>query len=138
MALMRSPAARRSVVDVGCLWSVDGACAFAAEEGATAVTGVDLMPGSIRFETGRSRRRSKVRLVHGDVHDPAVVAYAPAAGAGRAIGVTEPFDPAEDCGNWWWRRITPSALRGMLRAASFVLDELRLEPFVAPAVARPR
>ena len=34
MALMRSLAARRSVVDVGCLWSVDGAYAFAAEEGA--------------------------------------------------------------------------------------------------------
>jgi hypothetical protein len=137
MALMRSLAARRSVVDVGCLWSVDGAYAFAAEEGASAVTGVDLMPASTRFETERSRPRSKVRFVHGDVHDPAVLAHAPAAGAGRAIGVTEPFDPAEDCGYWWWG-ITPSAMRGMLRAAGFVLDELRLEPFVATVVARPR
>jgi hypothetical protein len=54
----------------------------------------------------------------------------------RAIGVTEPFDVREGYGNWWWG-ITPSALRAMLRAAGFALDELRLEPFLATAIARP-
>ena len=43
---------------------------------------------------------------------------------GRAIAVTEPFDPDEAYGNWWWG-ITPSALRGMLEAAGFAVDELR-------------
>jgi len=198
-ALLRSLAPGRSVVDIGCMWSVDGAYCFAAEEaGATAVTGVDVMPPSPRFEDERARRGSAVRFVEGDVHDPAVLeaigphdvvwcagvlyhapnplltlervralcrerlvlrtaalpelpgapgacvfypagdgAYAPAAGGGRAIGVTEPFDPLEAYGNWWWG-ITPSALRAMILAAGFALDELRIEPFLATAIARPR
>jgi hypothetical protein len=197
MALLRELAPGRTVVDVGCMWSVDGAYCFAADEaGATAVTGVDLMPASERFEAERSRRRSAVRFVQGDVHDPAVAeevgphdlvwcsgvlyhspnplltlqrlrglcrerlvlrtaalpelpgapgacvfypaggaAYAPAAGGGRAIGLTEPFDPTEAYGNWWWG-ITPSALRGMLEASGFAIDELRVEPFLATAIAR--
>ena len=198
IGLLRSAARGRSVVDVGCMWSVDGAYCFAAEEaGAVSVTGVDLMPASSRFTTERDRRGSNVRFVHGDIHEPAVVdeigphdvvwcagvlyhapnplltlerlralcrerlllrtaalpevpgapgacvfypggdgAYAPAAGGVRAIGVTEPFDVREGYGNWWWG-ITPSALRAMLRAAGFALDELRLEPFLATAIARP-
>jgi hypothetical protein len=198
MALLRSLVPGRSVADVGCMWSVDGAYCFVAEEaGATAITGVDLMPASARFEDERERRGSAVRFVQGDVHDPAVVeevgkhdvvwcagvlyhapnplltlerlralcrerlvvrtaalpelpgapgacvfypaggeAYAPAAGGGRAIGLTEPFDPAAAYGNWWWG-ITPSALRGMLSASGFVVEELRLAPFLATAIARP-
>jgi SAM-dependent methyltransferase len=198
MALLRELSPGRSVVDVGCMWSVDGAYCFAAEEaGATAVAGVDLMPASERFEAERARRGSKVRFIEGDVHDPAVVedvgphdlvwcsgvlyhapnplltlerlrelcrerlvlrtaalpelpgapgtcvfypaggaAYAAAAGGGRAIGLTEPFDPAAAYGNWWWG-ITPSALRGMLETSGFVVEELRLEPFLATAIARP-
>ena len=198
MGLLRSEARGRSVVDVGCMWSVDGAYCFAAEDaGAVSVTGVDLMPASSRFTTERDRRGSNVRFVHGDIHGPDVVdevgphdvvwcagvlyhapnplltlerlralcrarlllrtaalpevpgargacvfypggdgAYAPAAGGVRAIGVTEPFDAREGYGNWWWG-ITPSALRAMLRAAGFALDELRLEPFLATAIARP-
>jgi len=198
MALLRKLAPGRSVVDVGCMWSVDGAYCFAAEEaGATAVTGVDLMPASERFEAERSRRGSGVRFVQGDVHDPAVVeevgpqdvvwcsgvlyhapnplltlerlrqlcgerlvlrtaalpelpgapgacvfypaggaAYAAAAGGDRAIGLTEPFGRDEAYGNWWWG-ITPSALRGMLEASGFAVEELRVEPFLATAIARP-
>jgi hypothetical protein len=64
-------------------------------------------------------------------------AYAPATGDARAIGVTEPFDPAAAYGNWWWGT-TPSALRGMLSTSGFVLDELRLAPSMATAIARPR
>ena len=50
--------------------------------------------------------------------------------------LTEPFDPAGAYGNWWWG-ITPSALRGMLSASGFVVDELRHAPFLATAIARP-
>lgn len=199
VGLLKSVAGGRTVVDVGCMWSVDGAYCFAAEEaGASAVTGVDLMPASARFEAERTRRGSGVRFVQGDLHDPAVVeavgphdlvwcagvlyhapnplltlqrlrelcraelvlrtaalpdvpgapgacvfypagdgAYAPAAGGGRAIGVTEPFDPSAAYGNWWWG-ITPSALRGMLDTAGFAVRELRVEPFLATAIAEPR
>jgi len=74
MGLLRSLVPGRSVVDVGCMWSVDGAYWFAAEEaGATAVTGVDLMPASGRFDAERERRGSAVRFVQGDIHDPAVI-----------------------------------------------------------------
>ena len=74
LQLLRSFADGRTVVDVGCMWSVDGAYAFAAEAaGATAVTGVDLMPPSSRFETERQRLGSRVRFVQGDIHSPEVV-----------------------------------------------------------------
>ena len=57
------------------MWSVHGALCFAAEDaGAASVTGVDLMAPSERFEAQREQRRSAVRFVQGDVHDPAVVA----------------------------------------------------------------
>src|SRR3954452_3953287 len=73
LALLRELAPGRSVVDVGCMWSVDGAYCFAAEQaGATTVTGVDLMPASERFEAERARLGSAVRFVRGDVHDAAV------------------------------------------------------------------
>ena len=63
-------------------------------------------------------------------------AYAPAAGGVRAIGLPEPFDPAATYGNWWWG-VTPSALRGMLSASGFIVDELRIAPFLTTAIARP-
>lgn len=68
----------RSFVDVGCMWSVDGALCFAAEDaGAVSVTGVDVMAPSQRFRSELERRGSRVRFVQGDVHDPTTV---------RAIG----------------------------------------------------
>jgi hypothetical protein len=67
--------AGRSFVDVGCMWTIDGALCFAAEDaGAASVTGVDVMAASERFEAERRRRDSKVRFVRGDLHDPATVA----------------------------------------------------------------
>jgi hypothetical protein len=67
--------AGRTFVDVGCMWSVHGALCFAAEDaGATAVTGVDLMGPTERFEAERARRGSAMRFVQGDLHDPATVA----------------------------------------------------------------
>lgn len=76
-SLIAEHARGRSFLDVGCMWSVDGALCFAAEEaGATAVTGVDVMGETERFRAERERRGSRVRFVQGDLHDPAVVAAA--------------------------------------------------------------
>ena len=70
--LVARHAAGRSFVDVGCMWHIDGALAFLAEEsGATAVTGVDIMPASERFKSEQLRRDSIVRFVQGDLHDQA-------------------------------------------------------------------
>ena len=190
----------RSFVDVGCMWAVDGALCFAAEDaGAASVTGVDVMAPSPRFRSERERRGSRVRFVQGDVHEPGTVrevgrhdvvwcsgvlyhaphplltlerlravcgarlilstealpeipglrggcvfypglderarrAYAGVPG-GRAVGVTEPFDPAEGYGNWYWG-ITPSALRGMLRATGFEEERWVRSPFHLAVVAR--
>jgi hypothetical protein len=67
--------AGRSFVDVGCMWTIDGALCFAAEDaGAASVTGVDVMPASERFDAERERRDSKVRFLQGDLHDPSTVA----------------------------------------------------------------
>jgi Methyltransferase domain len=75
--LIRRHAPGRSFLDVGCMWSVDGAIAFLAEEsGATAVTGIDLMPPTRAYQAEHARRDSKMRFVPGDVHDPAVVEQA--------------------------------------------------------------
>jgi hypothetical protein len=63
-----------SFLDVGCMWSVDGALCFAAEDaGAAPVTGLDIMAASERFLDERERRGSAVRFVCGDVHEPATV-----------------------------------------------------------------
>lgn len=75
--LVRRHAPGRSFLDVGCMWSVDGAIAFLAEEiGATNVTGIDLMPPTERYREEHARRRSSMRFVLGDLHDQPVVAEA--------------------------------------------------------------
>ncbi|MGI8921987.1 MAG: class I SAM-dependent methyltransferase [Solirubrobacteraceae bacterium] len=72
--LVRRLVPGRSFLDVGCMWSVDGAIAFAAEQaGARSVTGVDLMAPTAAFEAERARRGSAVRFVRGDIHDAGVV-----------------------------------------------------------------
>jgi SAM-dependent methyltransferase len=196
-ALVRAHAPGRSFLDLGCMWSVDGAICFLAEDaGATAVTGVDLMPASARYEEEHARRGSSVGVVQGDLHeaelaphdvvwcfgvlyhvpDPLATlrrlraltgellllgtevipeapgvpqacvfypgldagarrAFAPPA-AGRRAGLTEPFDPAEGYGNWWWG-LSPSALRGMLEATGFAVLELHVDGLHATVVARP-
>lgn len=64
----------RSFLDVGCMWQIDGAIAFLAEEvGASPVTGLDLMPASAAFEAEHERRNSSMGFVQGDLHDPAVL-----------------------------------------------------------------
>jgi hypothetical protein len=73
--LIRRYARGRTFADIGCMWSVNGALAFAAEEaGATAVTGVDIMAATEEFTAEHARRGSRVRFVRGDIHEPAVTA----------------------------------------------------------------
>ena len=73
-ALVRRHATGASFCDVGCMWKVSGRIAFVAEEaGATAVTGVDVLPASEEFEAERARRGSRVRFVHGDVNERSTV-----------------------------------------------------------------
>jgi hypothetical protein len=199
-ALVREHAPGRSFLDVGCMWSVSGRIAFAAEEaGAAQVTGIDVMGRTEAFDAEHARRDSAVRFVQGDLHDPATMAeagrhdvvwcsgvlyhaphplltlerlrsvcgerlilstealpeipglrggcvfypglddrarraYAGVPG-GRAVGLTEPFDAAEGYGNWYWG-ITPSALRGMLRATGFEEERWVRSPFHLAVVAR--
>jgi hypothetical protein len=72
--LVRRHAGGSSFLDVGCMWSVDGAIAFLAEEsGATSVTGIDLMPPSGHYRDEHARRGSAIRFVRGDLHDEALV-----------------------------------------------------------------
>ena len=71
-ALVARHAAGRSFADVGCMWNVSGAIAFAADAaGATKVTGVDVMAPTDEFI--RRQERSGVRFVHGDLHDQDVL-----------------------------------------------------------------
>jgi SAM-dependent methyltransferase len=64
----------RTFADIGCMWRVHGAIAFLAEEcGATAVTGLDLMPASEQFADEHGRRSSKVRFLQGDLHEPEMI-----------------------------------------------------------------
>lgn len=71
--LVRRHAPGRSFADIGCMWNVDGAIAFLAEQsGATSITGLDLMPASAAFTAEHQRRSSKVSFVQGDLHDPEV------------------------------------------------------------------
>jgi hypothetical protein len=61
-----------SFADIGAMWNVHGAIAFAAEAaGATKVTALDVMPASPQFEA--RRRDSIVRFVQGDLHDEQVM-----------------------------------------------------------------
>ena len=61
-----------SFADVGAMWNVHGAIAFAAEAaGATRVTAVDVMAPTPEFLARQAR--SRVRFVHGDLHDEATL-----------------------------------------------------------------
>ena len=62
-----------SFLDVGAMWSVHGAIAFAARDaGAARVTALDVMGPTPEF----LERQGDVRYVQGDLHDPATVAEA--------------------------------------------------------------
>ena len=72
--LIAEHVAGRSFVDVGCMWTIHGALCFAAEDaGAASVTGVDVMAPTPQFAAELQRRESKVRFVHGDLHEPRTI-----------------------------------------------------------------
>ncbi len=72
--LIRRHAPGRTFADIGCMWNVDGAIAFLAEEcGASAVTAVDVMAPTEGFEAEHKRRGSSIRFVRGDIHDPSLI-----------------------------------------------------------------
>jgi hypothetical protein len=75
--IVRSYAPGKSFLDVGCMWNVNGAVAFAAEAaGASSVCGVDVMAPTPEFTAEHARVGSRVRFVEGDLHDEAVLAVA--------------------------------------------------------------
>ena len=57
--------------------------------------------------------------------------------ATASAGLTEPFDPDQAYGTWWWG-ITRSALHGMLTASGFEAIEEHGDSLHATVVARPR
>src|SRR3954462_8468400 len=71
-ALVAEHAPGRSFADVGCMWSVNGAIAFAAEEaGAARVSGLDGLGRTAEYEAEPARRNSQMRFVRGDLDDDA-------------------------------------------------------------------
>jgi SAM-dependent methyltransferase len=69
--LVRSCAGGGSFADIGCMWGVNGAYAFAAEKaGATRVVGVDVFGPTPEFETERAARGSSVQFILGDATAP--------------------------------------------------------------------
>jgi hypothetical protein len=55
----------------------------------------------------------------------------------HAAGLSEPFDPGQAYGTWWWG-LSRSAVRGMLRASGFEPIEEHGDALHVTFVARPR
>jgi hypothetical protein len=71
---VRQHAAGGSFADIGCMWGVNGAHAFAAEKaGATRVVGVDVFGPTPEFETERAERASSVQFILGDATAPETI-----------------------------------------------------------------
>lgn len=67
----------RTLVDVGCMWKVNGDYTFvAAAKGATAVTGIDVNPATREFTERNAALGNPVRFIHGDLNDPAIETWA--------------------------------------------------------------
>ena len=65
--LIRKHAPGKSFADIGCMWGVNGAFAFTAEEaGATTVMAVDVFGPTPEFEEAHAARQSRVTFVLGD------------------------------------------------------------------------
>ncbi len=68
--LIARHAAERSFVDVGCMWKVDGAYAFhALANGASAVTGIDMLPATEEFRRRNAEVGDRVRFFQADLND---------------------------------------------------------------------
>lgn len=65
--LIRAHAPGKSFADIGCMWGVNGAFAFTAEEaGATRVVAVDVFGPTPEFEQAQAARQSRLTFVLGD------------------------------------------------------------------------
>jgi hypothetical protein len=85
---IRQQAAGRTFADVGCMWGVNGAHAFTAEDaGATRVVGIDVFGPTPEFERAHAARRSRVEFLLGDCTDPATIARAGEADVVFCAGV---------------------------------------------------
>src|SRR4051812_37934432 len=72
---IRRVAPGRTFADIGCMWGVNGAHAFAAEDaGATAVKAVDVFGPTPEFAAAHAARRSRVEFILGDCTDPQTLA----------------------------------------------------------------
>jgi hypothetical protein len=73
--LVRSHAAGRTFADIGCMWGVNGAYTFMAEEaGATRVCGVDVFGPTPEFQAAHAARRSRAEFILGDCSAPETIA----------------------------------------------------------------
>jgi len=71
---IRKYAPGHSFVDIGCMWGVNGAHAFLAEEvGAIKVKGVDVFGPTPEFEATRQERSSRVEFILGDASHPQTI-----------------------------------------------------------------
>jgi SAM-dependent methyltransferase len=72
--LIRKYAPGKRFVDIGCMWGVNGAHAFAAEAaGATNVVGVDVFGPTPEFEAEKTARGSSVEFLLGDAGAPETI-----------------------------------------------------------------
>jgi hypothetical protein len=63
---IRKYAPKRSFVNIGCMWGVNGEYSFIAEEAsASSVTAVDVFGPTPEFEAKRRERQSSVRFILG-------------------------------------------------------------------------
>jgi SAM-dependent methyltransferase len=71
---IRQLAPGRSFADIGCMWGVNGAHAFAAEDaGATAIKAVDVFGPTPEFQAAHRARTSRVEFILGDLTHPATL-----------------------------------------------------------------
>lgn len=117
--LREAVTASRGFIDVGGMWQIHGAHAFAAEErGATPVTLVDIY-ATAEFHAEHERRGSRVRLVTGDVAAPAT---------------TEGIAPADTVWCWGVLYHHPDPHRLVAALAGLCTDRLVLETLTIPEV----
>ena len=94
---IRDHASGKSFADIGCMWGVNGAYSFLAEEaGATEVKAVDVFGPTPEFDQERAARNSSVEFILGDATDPATIERVGAADTVLCAGVLyhhpSPFD----------------------------------------------
>jgi 2-polyprenyl-3-methyl-5-hydroxy-6-metoxy-1,4-benzoquinol methylase len=71
---IRQYAPEKSFADIGCMWGVNGAYSFLAEEaGATTVKAVDVFGPTPEFDAEKQKRASAVEFILGDATDPIVI-----------------------------------------------------------------